>query len=99
MPRKFLRLLWAVAIILTAGGLVLALVMASRGHTDVMLLLPSALGVTLLLCLLLAGLIHDVVSDILNNLQRTKDNATASGSTRKGKKDSADRSISPAPDP
>ena len=72
MPQKIRQILWVIGLVLTVLGLVLAIVMKNLGHENLMLMLPPSIGLVIIACLLLSGLIQDVVSDILQQVQETR---------------------------
>lgn len=72
MPQKLRQILWALGLILTVLGLALAITMNKLGSDNLMFMLPPSLGVVIIVCLLVSGLIQDVVSEIMNQVNSEK---------------------------
>lgn len=72
MPRSLRNILWAIGLFLTIAGLIFAIIMKNFGVESTALLFLPFIGIVLVLCLLFSGLIQDIVSEILLQLQANK---------------------------
>lgn len=72
MPQKLRNILWASGLSLTILGLILAVVMNNLGHDNVLFLLPPSIGVAIIGCLLVSSLIHEIVSDIVQQMKEMR---------------------------
>lgn len=72
MPKKLMTFLWLTGVALTIGGLLALLLAPAYGFNQSWLLLPPVAGVVLLLCLLISGLIQDLVTDLIMPRMKNK---------------------------
>ena len=72
MPVSLRKILWIVGLCLTIGGLVIAVILKNIGIESTAFLFIPLIGIILIMCLLFSGLIQDVVSDILVQVQQIK---------------------------
>lgn len=72
MPVSLRKILWIVGLCLTIGGLVIAVILKNTGTENTAFLFIPLIGIILIMCLLFSGLIQDVVSDILVQVQQIK---------------------------
>jgi|AACY02.3.fsa_nt_gi hypothetical protein len=72
MPQMLRNILWAVGLCLAVFGLVFAITMNKLGTESVLTLLPTLIGLAIIVCLLVSSLIQEVVTDMVRQLQDMK---------------------------
>ena len=77
MPQTLRNILWGVGLCLTIFGLVFAITMNKMGTESVLTLLPTLVGLAIIVCLLVSSLIQEVVTDMMQQLQDMKPTKSA----------------------